>query len=189
MSRCHPLRSRDDEYDDEDGLNSRGLCAKMALTGETMDDQNWKDDLKACFDDLRVIATCRAEALERFVEFCDYVVEPAFEALEGEFLRFQVKSKYRTVPGASTHLGVRFPRSRVDQFHYILWMPKNSVELKLKITIQGRRSPAGPLEEKTMPFIVKSTAKEILKIEIDALAQDVIARYRKFLFEGVLGSD
>jgi hypothetical protein len=161
----------------------------MADAVEAMDDGNWKDDLKAVFDDLRVIEKCRAEALERFVEFCDYVAEPAFEALEGEFLQFRVKSKYRTVRGVSIHLQVRFPASRVDQFHYVLWMPRNSVELKLKLTIRGRRSPAGPLEEKTMPFIVKSTAKEILKIEIDSLAQDVIARYRKFLFEGVLGSD
>ena len=68
-------------------------------------------------------------------------------------------------------------------------MPRNSVELKLKLTIQGRRLPAGPLEEKTVPFIVKSTAKEILRIDIDTLAQDVVARYRKFLFGGVLGSD
>jgi hypothetical protein len=161
----------------------------MAVAGKSMDNGNWKDDLKAVFDDLRVIEKCRAEALERFVEFCAYVAEPAFKALEGEFLHFRVKSKYRTHPGASVHLMVLFPGSRIDQFHYILWMPKNSVELKLKLTIQGRRSTAGPLEEKTMPFIVKSTAKEILQIDIDALAQDIVARYRKFLFEGVLDSD
>ena len=161
----------------------------MADTVECMDNGSWKDDLKAVFDDLRVIETCRAEALERFGEFCVYVAEPAFEALESAFLQFRVKSKYRTIRGVSIHFGVRFPGSRVDQFHYILWMPKNSVELKLKLTIQGRRSPAGPLEERTVPFIVKSTAKEILQIDIDALAQDVIARYRKFLFEGVLDSD
>lgn len=161
----------------------------MAVTVESMDDGNWKDDLRAVFDDLRVIEKCRAEALERFVEFCDYVAEPAFEALEDEFLRFRVKSKFRTVRGAEIHLQVRFPRSRIDQFHYILWMPRNSVELKLRLTIKGRRSPAGLLEEKTVPFIVKSTAREILRIDIVALAQDVIARYRKFLFEGVLGSD
>jgi hypothetical protein len=154
-----------------------------------MDDKNWKSDLKACFEDLQVIEKCRAEALERFIEFCEYVAEPAFEALEEEFLRFGVKTRYRTIRGVSTHLEIRFPRSRVDQFHYILWMPKNSVELMLKLTVRGRRTPPGPLEEKTVPLIRNVEAKEILRLEIETLAQDIIARYRKFLFEGVLDSE
>jgi len=153
-----------------------------------MNDQDWKSDLAACFEDLQVISKCRAEALERFIEFCEYVAEPAFEALGQEFLRFGVKTKFRTIAGVSTHLEIRFPRSRVDRFHYVLWMPKNSVELLLKLTVRGRRAPNGPLEEKTVPFIQKVEAKEILKLEVDALAQDVIARYRKFLFDGVLDS-
>jgi len=154
-----------------------------------MDDQSWRTDLKACFEDLQVIEKCRAEALERFSEFVAYVAEPAFEALEGEFQAFRVKTRYRTLQGVATHFEIRFPKSRIDQFHYILWMPKNAVELKLKLTVRGRRTPTGPLEEKTIPLIQKVTAKEILKLEIDALAQDIVARYRKFLFDGVLDAD
>jgi hypothetical protein len=161
----------------------------MADTSQPMDDQSWRTDLTACFDDLQVIAKCRAEAVERFVEFCDYVAEPAFEALAGEFRRFDVKTRYRTRKGISTHLEIRFPKSRVDQFHYILWVPKNAVELKLKLTVRGRRTPSGPLEEKTVPLIQKVAAKEILKLEIDALAQDIVARYQKLLFEGVLDAE
>jgi hypothetical protein len=160
----------------------------MADTSQPMDDQSWRTDLAACFEDLQVIEKCRAEAVERFIDFCEYVAEPAFEALGEEFLRFAVKTKSRTIRGVSTHLEIRFPRSRVDQFHYILWMPKNSVELTLKLTVRGRRTPSGPLEEKTVPLIRNVEAKELLQLEIEALAQDSIARYRKFLFDGVLDS-
>ena len=151
-------------------------------------DRNWKNDLAACFEDLQVIEKCRTEAVERFIEFCEYVAEPAFEALGEELLRFGVKTKSRTIRGVSAHLEIRFPRSRIDQFHYILWMPKNSVELVLKLTVRGRRTPSGPLAEKIVPLIQKVEAKEILKLEVEALAQDIIARYRKFLFDGVLDS-
>jgi hypothetical protein len=62
-------------------------------------------------------------------------------------------------------------------------MPKHSVELKLKLTVKWRRTPLGTLEEKTVPFLEKASPTEILKIDKDSLAQDVIARYRKYLYE------
>ena len=124
-----------------------------------------------------------------FDQFCEYVAEAAFEALAEEFAGYQVKTRSWKVQGKSIHLEIRFPRSRVDQFHYILWMPKNSVELRLKLTVKWRKTPLGPLEEKTVPFIEKSSPNDILKIDKDALAQDVIARYRKFLYETAVTPD
>ena len=148
-----------------------------------MDRADWKEDLKGCFLDAKVLEKCREEAVEHFDQFCEYVAESAFEALAEEFLGYQVKTRFWKVQGKSIHLEIRFPRSRVDQFHYILWMPRNSVELKLKLTVKWRRTPLGTLEEKTVPFLEKASPTEILKIDKDALAQDVIARYRKYLYE------
>jgi hypothetical protein len=147
------------------------------------DSSGWRSDLTSCFEDLKVVERCREEAVEHFGRFCDYVAEPAFQALAGEFLRYRVKARSWSVKGKSVHFEVRFPRSQTGQFHYILWMPKNSIELKLKLTIKSRKSPLGPLEEKTVPFIENVPPKEILALDKDSLAQDVIARYRKFLYE------
>jgi len=149
----------------------------------TKDTGDWRSDLTTCFEDLKVVERCREEALEHFSQFCEFVVEPAFKALAEEFNRYKVKARFWQVKGRSIHFEVRFPRSQTDQFHYVLWMPKNSIELKLKLTTKSRKTPLGELEERTVPFIEKVPPREILGLDKEALAQDVIARYKKFLYE------
>jgi hypothetical protein len=144
---------------------------------------DWRSDLTTCFDDLKVVERCREEALEHFAQFCEFIAEPAFEALAGEFLKFKLKSRFWKVEGKSVHFEVRFPRSPGDQFQYILWMPKNSVELKLRLTVKSRRTPEGEFKERTIPFIQHVPPKEILGLDRDALAHDVVARYKKFVYE------
>ncbi|MCJ7563113.1 MAG: hypothetical protein MUP52_00810 [Candidatus Aminicenantes bacterium] len=150
---------------------------------------DWKDDLKTCFDDLEVIEKCRAEALKHFNQFCDLIVEPAFEILAEEFRKHRVKVKFRKDQGKSIHLVVRFPKSRVDQFRYILWMPEDSVELKLRLTIKSRKTPFVQLEERTVPFIENVSPKEILQLDKDFLAQDVVVRYKRFLYESAVATE
>jgi hypothetical protein len=123
-----------------------------------MENPQWKIDLRSCFEDLLVIDRCRGEAEAQFERFCDYIAEPAFEALAEEFARYEVKCRSVWVKGVSIEFEIRFPKSKEDQFHYILWLPKHAVELKLKLTLRGRRAPGGPVEEKTMPFIAKVAA-------------------------------
>jgi hypothetical protein len=155
----------------------------------TKNEGDWRSDLTTCFEDLKVVERCREEALDHFAQFCEFVVAPAFESLTGEFLQYKVKSRSWQVKGRSIHFEIRFPRSQTDQFHYILWMPKNSIELKLKLTIRSRKTPLSPLEERTLPFIEKVPPKEILALDKDSLAQDVIARYKKFLYEAAAASE
>ena len=154
-----------------------------------MAEQDWKKDLRSCFDDLQVIDRCRSEAVGQFDKFCEYVVEPAFEALIEEFLRHEIKCRTVRIKGSSIQLEVKFPRSKEDHFHYSLWLPKHVVELKMKLTLRCRKAPGGPMEEKTMAFIAKAPAAEILRIDKDALAQDVVARYKKFLYETAVISE
>ena len=155
----------------------------------TKKDGDWRSDLTTCFEDLKVVERCREEALEHFFQFCEFVVAPAFEALSEEFLQYKVKARHWLVKGKSIHFEVRFPRSQTDQFQYILWMPKNSIELKLRLTIKSRKTPSAPLEEKTVPFIENVPPKEILGLDKNDLAQDVIARYKKFLYESAAASE
>jgi hypothetical protein len=150
---------------------------------------DWQDDLTTCFEDLQVVARCREEAIEHFDRFCDYVAEPAFEALTEELQAYHVKARFWKVRGKSVHLEVRFPKSSVDQFHYILWMPRNAVELRLRLTTKFRKSATAPLEEKTVPFIENVPPAEILKLDHDALAQDVVARYKRSLYEAAVATD
>ena len=117
------------------------------------------------------------------------VVECGVGRLAEEFLRYKVKARFWKDKGKSIRFEVRFPRSQTDQFHYILWMPKNSIELKLKLTIRSRKTPLAPLEEKTVPFIENVPPREILGLDKDALAQDVIARFKKFLYEAAAASE
>jgi hypothetical protein len=155
----------------------------------TKDEADWRSDLTGCFEDLKVVQRCRAEALEQFSQFCEFVAEPAFEVLAEEFLQYKVKSRFWKAEGKSIHFEVRFPRSQTDHFHYILWMPKNSVELKLKLTIKSRKTPQSELEERTVPFIEKVPPNEILGLDRDALAQDVVARYKKCLYESAAATE
>jgi hypothetical protein len=148
-----------------------------------MDAPGWKQDLRSCLDDLRVIDRCRGEAVGQFERFCDYVAEPAFKALAEEFEGYEIKGQAIRIVGSSIQFEIRFPKSHEDQFHYALWLPNNAVELKMKLTIRGRKAPGGPMEEKTLPFLPKASASEILRIGQDELAQDVVARYKKFLYE------
>jgi hypothetical protein len=154
-----------------------------------MDKSDWKQDLQTCFEDLQVIDRCRIEAVAQFDQFCDYVAEPAFEALTDEFIRYGIRCRSAWVKGVSIAFEAKFPRSKEDQFHYILWLPKNAVELKMKLTLRGRKGPGVALEEKTMAFLAKAPAAEILRIDKDALAQDVVARYKKFLYETAVISE
>jgi hypothetical protein len=154
-----------------------------------MDKPDWRTDLRSCFEDLQVIDRCRGEAVAQFDRFCDYVAEPAFEALAEEFGRYEMKGRSSWTKGSSVEFDVRFPRSKEDQFQYVLWLPKQAVELKLKLTLRGRKAPGAPLEEKTMAFLDHASAKEILAIDQDALAQDVISRYKRFLYETAVLAD
>ena len=154
-----------------------------------MAEPGWKQDLQTCFEDLQVIDRCRIEAVGQFDKFCDYVAEPAFEALTEEFGRYEIRCRSAWVKGSSIQFEIRFPRSKEDHFHYALWLPKNVVELKMKLTLRGRKAPGGPMEEKTMAFIAKAPAAEILRIDKDVLAQDVVARYKKFLYETAVISE
>ncbi len=146
---------------------------------------DWKGKLISYFEESRIIQTSIMETLDNFNNFCEFVVEPAFEALSEELLQFNVKTKLMRVKGRSIAIRINFAGSRIDNFYYIISLPKKSFELKLSLKIKGRRDKKGPYQEKVEPFMNDVEYSDILNLDRNDLIQDAIEHYRDFNFEAI----
>jgi hypothetical protein len=141
---------------------------------------NWKDRLKSCFEDLALIEKRQKETLENFDQFYEFIAEPAFEVLSRELRNYKIKARYGRLRGREIRFTVNFPGSAVDNFHYELLLPRNSVELRFKLRLRGRRSSQSVLEERHMPFRENLPPAEVLKMDKETLILDIIDHYRGF---------
>lgn len=148
----------------------------------------WKDDLRKYFENTKVIEKCKAETVGRFDQFCEFIAEPAFESLGDELGTYGIRTKYRKAKGHFIHLQICFPGSKVDNFHYRIVLPKNSVELKLKLVTKGRRSRKSSLDEKLEDFMINATPMDVLKLSKDELVQDILEHYKDFNYEALTAS-
>jgi hypothetical protein len=146
----------------------------------TADD--WKDRLRIFFESIDVLELCKHETRDNFKQFCEFIAEPAFEALAEEMKGYKVKCKYWTQKGKSTGIQFNFPGGTVDSFHYVISLPKNSVQLKLRLQIKGRKSPKAPLEESEEAFMEKVTPDRVLKISKEELLNDIVERFRNYTY-------
>ncbi len=144
---------------------------------------DWKLNLANYFEELRILQESKQEARENFTQFCEFVAEPAFESLEEELQQYGIRSKIKIERGKSIAFLINFPKSRIDNFHYIIRLPKNSLELTLKLKIRGRKNKYSPFQESEQPFMKDIAPREVLKLEVSALIQDIIEFYRHFNFE------
>jgi hypothetical protein len=71
----------------------------------------------------------------------------------------------------------------VDNFHYIISLPKNSIQLKLNLKIRWRKTKKSIAEEKDLPFMKDVFPSEILKISKENLITDVIKQYKNFTYK------
>jgi len=152
-------------------------------------EKNWKEDLSNLFEDLVILSESKQDTLEKFEQFCEFVVEPAFESLKQELKQHKISSKFMKAKGESIAFQINFPKSRVDNFHYIISLPKNSVELKLKLKLQGRKNKKGLLKEREELFMDNLRASDILNLQQEQIIKDIIAYYRSFIFEAITHSD
>ncbi len=148
-----------------------------------MEENGWKKSLSNFLEDLRIIEECKGETPENFNQFCEFIAEPSFESLSEELKKYGIKSKYRIKKRKWISLEVKFPKSRIDNFHYIIILPKNSIELKLKLRVRGRRTKRSLIEEKEDFFMKDVLPSEILKLPKEDLIMDVIKHYRNFSYE------
>lgn len=148
-----------------------------------MEEDGWKKSLSNFFEDLRIIEECKGETPENFNQFCEFIAEPSFESLSEELRKYGIKSEYKIKKKKWISFEVKFPKSRIDNFHYIIILPKNSVELKLKLRTRGRRTKKSLIEEKVEIFMKDVLPSEILKLPKEDLIMDVIKHYRNFCYE------
>jgi hypothetical protein len=147
---------------------------------------DWKDEISACFDDLRILERCRAEVDEQFAYFSDSIVEPAFAGVAEEMKSHRVRCRFWRTRDKALHFQADFPGGRESQFEYILAVPDKAVELTLTLTVRGRPSPDGEVQEKSFPFLIRTPAAEILKMDKDDLAHDIVARYKRYVTESAI---
>jgi hypothetical protein len=150
---------------------------------------DWKDELASFMDDLRVIDECKIEAPVKFNQFCEFIAESSFEGLSEELKIYGIKSKVRKEKGKSIAFEVNFPKSRVDNFHYIICLPNNALDLQLRLLIRGRKDKKSQIQEKEVPFMKHIKPSNVLKMSKEELILDVIKQYKKFIYEALIHSD
>ena len=149
----------------------------------TADD--WKDRLRIFFESIDVLERCKVETRENFKQFCEFIAEPAFESLIEEMKGYKIKCKFWTRTGKSSGIQFDFPGSGVDSFHYIISLPKNSVQMRLRLQIKGRKSAKAPLEEFEEVFMERIPPDKVMKISKEELLNDIVERFRNYTYEAL----
>jgi len=145
-----------------------------------MEEEKWKIELNRYFEDLRIIEKCQQEAKDHFDQFCEFIVEPALEALEEELKARNIRIKYYRVKNKFIHAQINFPGSRVDNFHYRIVLPRNVLELKLMLKTAGRKDKKSALIEKERPFMPEVKPEEVLKLSKEEVILDIISKLKEF---------
>ena len=148
-----------------------------------MGNNDWKDRLRAAFESIGILEKCKHETAENFKQFCEFIAEPAFEALGEELKAYGVRSKRWSVRGRSICLRLNSRGSQLDGFDYMISLPRNSVEMKLRLSLRGRRTPKGPLKHKEEPFMAGIPPDRVMKITREELIADIIERYKDVTLE------
>ncbi len=150
-----------------------------------MEKQDWKDHLRACFESIEILEKCKLETEENFKQFCEFIAERAFEALTEELKKYKIRTKFWILRGKSVSLQLKFPRSQADNFSYTISLPKNSVELKLRLLVRGRKTSKSPWEEREEPFMEKVPPDKVMKISKEELLEDIIEHYKNFTYSAL----
>jgi hypothetical protein len=172
-------------------MTEGGSCAR--IYGEVSSEESlvvdWKLNLANYFEELRILQESKQETLDNFNQFCEFIAEPAFESLEEELKQYNIRTSIKRQRGRSMELHIFFPKSRIENLQYIIQLPKNSLELTLKLKIRGRKNRSRPYLESELPFMEKIASRDVLKMDITTLIQDVIEHYRHFNFEAFISPE
>ena len=150
---------------------------------------DWKLNLANYFEEMRILQESKQEALDNFNQFCEFIAEPVFESLEEEMKQYSIRTSVKRRRGKSIALSIFFPKSRIENFQYIIRLPKNSLELTLRLSVRGRKNRSSPFQEEDRPFMESVAPRDVLKLEKSALIQDVIEHFRHFNFEAFTSAE
>jgi hypothetical protein len=140
----------------------------------------WRDELRKYFEYVRIIEKAKVETRESFDQFCEFIAEPAFDSLEEEMKEYGIKVRFRKEKGRAFHFDISFPGSRIDNFHYKIILPRNSIQLKLGLVLKGRKAGSAPFEEMRDEFMKDVAPSAVLKLTKEDLIRDIIERYKFF---------
>lgn len=149
---------------------------------------DWKKELTSFFEEYGIIESSKKETLDDFDQFCEFIAEPAFETLSEAMRDIGIKSRSKRTRGKSVTFQINFPGSRIDNFHYVICLPKNSVELRLTLRIRGRKNVHNALVERESPFMDSVEPSGVLKLKKEDIICDVIRHYREFVLESLTSS-
>jgi hypothetical protein len=148
-----------------------------------MGNDDWKDCLRAAFESIGILETCKHETTENFKQFCEFIAEPAFEALGEELKVYGVRSKYWAARGRSICLRLSSRGSHLQSFDYMISLPRNAIEMRLRLSLRARKTPKGPLKEKEEDFMASVPPDRVMKITREDLIADIIERYKDLTLE------
>ncbi len=154
-----------------------------------MGKRDWRAELRGHFDNIRVIERCQAETVGQFGQFCEFIAEPAFENLTDELALYGLKSRHQKTRVPDIRFIICFPGTKEDQFHYRISLPRNAVELRLKLTIRSRKTPKAEHRSVEESFLPELEPSAVLKIDKEDVILDVIEHYRKFCYETLTSPD
>ncbi len=147
---------------------------------------DWKDILKAFIEDLSIIEKSQKETIQNFHQFCEFIAEPAFEALNEELRQYGIKSRFQRSKGKSVSFEINFPKSKVENLTYTICLPENSFKLNMRLVIKGRKSKKSQIEEREMPFMESVDPSDILKLSQKELIEDIIEQYKNFNYDALV---
>jgi len=150
---------------------------------------DWKKELANHFENVRVIELCQAETVAQFDQFCEFIAEPAFEALTEELAQYRIRSEQVKTKGRSIRFAICFPGLKEEQFHYRIALPKNSVELRLKLQIKARRTPKAEYQTTDEDFMPGLFPFKVLRMDKDEVVADVVKHFTGFCYAALTSPD
>jgi hypothetical protein len=91
--------------------------------------------------------------------------------------------------GRSIRFVICFPGLKEEQFHYRVSLPKNSVELRLKLQIKARRTPKAEYETTDEDFMPGLFPFKVLRMDKDEVVADVVKHYTSYRYTALTTPD
>lgn len=154
-----------------------------------MSRDKWKKVLEDCFEKIRLIEKCQQETKENFDQFREFIAEPAFETLGEALKNYGLRTWYRKEKSNLIRFDISFLRSKEVQFSYSLYLPPNSIQMKLKLIIRGRREKDSPMKEWIEPFFENISPENLLSLSKEELIEDILNHYRDFMIKALTSSE
>ncbi|MGZ5488842.1 MAG: hypothetical protein ACXWF4_09965 [Candidatus Aminicenantales bacterium] len=150
---------------------------------------DWKKDLANHFENIRVIERCQTEIVGQFDQFCEFIAEPAFEALTEELSQYRIRSEQVKTKGKSIRFVICFPGLKDEQFHYRVSLPKNAIELRLKLQVKARRTPKTEYQTTDEDFMPGLFPFKVLRMDKDEVVADIVKHFTGFCYTALTSPD